>query len=67
MSRATEELVLPGAYGMLLIELVGRWHVTPDELLEGLDISVEELSASGARVRSQLIGELIARAIKLTG
>ncbi len=67
MAKTREELDLPGGYALLLVELVARWRVTPEELLEGLDLTVEQLAEAGARVTSEQIATLIRRAIGLTG
>lgn len=67
MAKTREELDLPGAYALLLVELVARWHVTAEELFDGLGLTAAQLSEPDARVSSEQIAKLVRRAITLTG
>ena len=57
---------LPAAYIKDVVDLVGRWNVTPEMLLSGLPISRADLAKPATRVPIQVCGELIARAHRLT-
>jgi AraC-like DNA-binding protein len=58
---------LPGAYLRDLVEIVGRWHVTPAALLEGLPITAEALAEPTTRVPLRVCEAIIGRAHQLTG
>jgi len=57
---------LPGAYIKDLVELAGRWQVRPDELLEGLPLTVPELANPATRVPLRVCEAILARAHQLT-
>jgi AraC-like DNA-binding protein len=62
-----ESYTLPGVHGVHLAELVGRWGVSPDELLGPFELTVEALADPAARVSVPLIERIVARARALTG
>lgn len=57
---------LPGAYIKDLVELAGRWNVQPDQLLDGLPITMAELAAPTTRVPLRVCEAIVARAHQLT-
>ena len=57
---------LPGAYLKELVELVGRWKITPDMLLAGLPIDDAKLSEPTTRVPLRVCEAILGRAIELT-
>lgn len=57
---------LPGAYLKDLVELTGRWHVRPDELLAGLPITAAQLADPTTRVPLRVCEAIFARAVELT-
>lgn len=58
---------LPGAYIRDLVELVGRWKVTPAALLADLPITQAALADPTTRVPLKVCEAIIARAHALTG
>jgi AraC-like DNA-binding protein len=56
-----------GAYALQLIELVRRWNVTPQALLESSGVSERELEDPRFRMPSELMSALTERARLLTG
>jgi AraC-like DNA-binding protein len=58
---------LASAYALQLVRLVGRWHVSPAQLLAGLDVSEAELSEPGAMLPLDAVIALWDRARALTG
>lgn len=63
----TQQHDLPVAYLRDLVELVKRWHVTPEALLAKLPIAPADLANPAARVSLPIAGELVARALRMTG
>ncbi len=57
---------LPGANIRDLVELTGRWNVTPDQLLAGLPITMERLADPTTRVPLRVCEAIVARAHTLT-
>jgi AraC-like DNA-binding protein len=57
---------LPGAYVNELVELAARWHVRPEELLEGLPVTAAQLADPTTRVPLRVCEAIIARAYQLT-
>jgi AraC-like DNA-binding protein len=57
---------LPAAYIRDVIEVAGRWKVTPEALLAGLPITVEAIANAGTRVPIAVCAEIVARAERLT-
>jgi AraC-like DNA-binding protein len=58
---------LAGTYALQLVRLVARWHISPAELLKGLDISELALSAPGATIPLETVIAVWERARTLTG
>src|SRR4029434_9500938 len=67
MREASQEPSLPGVHTLHLVELVGRWNVSPNELLEGVSLSPEQLYEPAVRVSIGTVNRLVERAIALTG
>lgn len=61
------KLAIPGAYALLLLDLVKRWQITDEEMLEGCPFTREQLTAPATRVAPDAFRELILRAHELTG
>ncbi len=57
---------LPGAYIKDFVELTGRFHVRPDELLAGLPVSAAQLADPTTRVPLRVCEAIVARAMQLT-
>lgn len=57
---------LPGAYIRDLVELVGRWKVTPEVLLAELPVSAASLGDPATRVPLRVCEAIVARAHALT-
>lgn len=57
---------LPGAYLKDLVELTGRWQVSPDELLAGLPLTAVQLGDPGTRVPLRVCEAIVARAHQFT-
>ncbi|HEU0033893.1 MAG TPA: AraC family transcriptional regulator [Kofleriaceae bacterium] len=57
---------LPGANIRDIVELVRRWNVTPEALLDGLPVTVEALAEPTTRVPIRVCEAIIARAHQLT-
>lgn len=57
---------LPGAYVKDLVELAGRWKVTPAALLAGLPITAEQLADPTTRVPLRVVEAIVTRAQQLT-
>ena len=57
---------LPGAYLKDLVELTGRWQVSPEELLAGLPITWPQLADPSTRVPLRVCEAIAARAIEMT-
>jgi AraC-like DNA-binding protein len=66
MSPTPEEHSLPAVHVLHLLELVKRWDVTPEQLLEGVGLDVASLSAPAARVSLPVLVAIIDRARVLT-
>ncbi len=58
---------LPGAYALHLLDLVARYEVGAEELLEGFGLSREALAAPASRVSLTVAERVVERAIRLTG
>ena len=58
---------LPGAYVRDLVEVVARWRVTDDALLDGLPLAREALADPATRVPLRVCEAIVARAQRLTG
>ena len=67
MPQTSHEPSLPGVHTLHLIELVGRWNVSADELLAGVQLTPEELSDPAVRVPIDTAKKLAERALALTG
>lgn len=61
------KLAIPGAYALLLLDLVQRWQITDDELLEGQGLTRAALAAPETRVTPRQFRVLVERAHELTG
>jgi AraC-like DNA-binding protein len=62
-----EQVAVPGAYALALVELTGRWGVQRDELLAGLDLDGDRLADPATRVPVGRFRTLVQRALALTG
>jgi AraC-like DNA-binding protein len=58
---------LPGTYVREVVELVARWNVGADALLQGLPVPVDALRDPATRVPIPVCAEIVARALRLTG
>ena len=58
---------LPGAYVKDFIELVGRFKVSPDQLLAGLPVDVAALADPSTRVPLRVCEAILGRAVELSG
>jgi AraC-like DNA-binding protein len=63
----SEDVDLPGAYAIHFLELMARYEVTPEALLEGTGQSREALSDPASRIPLAFAEEVVRRAIELTG
>jgi AraC-like DNA-binding protein len=59
--------MLPAIYTAHLVELVGRWSVSPEALLRGTGLTLAHLAEPGALLEDDLAGKVTTRAIALTG
>jgi AraC-like DNA-binding protein len=57
---------LPGVYVKDLVELVGRWHVRAEELLDGLPLTPASLAEPTTRVPLRVCEAIVLRAHQLT-
>ncbi len=57
---------LPGVYIKDLVELVGRWNVRPEELLDGLPVTAASLAEPTTRVPLRVCEAIVLRAHELT-
>jgi AraC-like DNA-binding protein len=57
----------PGSCALYLVDLVKRWHVTSEELLDGTGVRREALFDPRARLSIEQVVELLKRARQLTG
>jgi AraC-like DNA-binding protein len=58
---------MPGAYVLYSVELVRRWGITAEELLEGTGLTIETLADPRMRVSIPTIVQILERARELTG
>lgn len=58
---------LPGGYILLLTETVKRWQITPEQLLEGSNLSLESLRDPLSRLEQADFNRVLKRALLLTG
>jgi AraC-like DNA-binding protein len=58
---------LASAFALQLVRIVARWHVSPAQLLEGLDLVESELAEPGAMLPLDTVIALFHRARTLTG
>ena len=65
MSSAPDH-TLPAAQALQLIEVVKRWQIAPEQLLEGLGLTEQALVEPAARVPLAVMNELVERARALT-
>jgi AraC-like DNA-binding protein len=65
--RPEPEHTLPASQALQLVELVKRWHVTADELLDELGLSEAALEEPDARISLGTMAALVERARALTG
>ncbi len=57
---------VPGAYILLLTEVVARWQISPATLLEGTGLALDELANPLSRLPLATFNSLLSRAIELT-
>jgi AraC-like DNA-binding protein len=62
-----EPITLPGAYALQLVELVSRWKVGAEELLQGTGLSADTLGDPSTRLTIPVVRQVLARAHALTG
>lgn len=62
-----EQVTLPGAYALQLVELVSRWKVDADELLRGTGLSADTLGDPSTRLTISQVRRILSRAHELTG
>lgn len=58
---------LPAVYALHLVDLVGRWSVSPEAMLEGLGFTRESLANPSLRLSLTTTNVLIERALRLSG
>ncbi|MEY4512658.1 MAG: hypothetical protein RLZZ450_4780 [Pseudomonadota bacterium] len=58
--------IIPSIYAAHVVQLAGRWQVTPKRLLEGTGIEESQLDESQGRVAPRSLRTLFLRAIELT-
>ena len=63
----SEDVDLPGAYAIHFLELLARYEVTPEALLEGTGLTREALADPASRLSLAAAEEVVRRAIELTG
>jgi AraC-like DNA-binding protein len=62
-----DEYSLPAAYMLPLVELVKRWHVSPDDLLSDFGLETQALTDPQRRLSTPTVVGLVERARALTG
>ena len=67
MAGQNSRTYLPGVYALELVDLVERWGVTAEELLEGSNVTLKQLEDPTTRVSLETCGALTKRAEALTG
>lgn len=67
MAGQSSRTHLPGVYALELVDLVERWGVTAEELLEGSSVTLKQLEDPTTRVSLETCGALTTRAEALTG
>jgi AraC-like DNA-binding protein len=66
-ARAKDDRVLlPAIYTAHLVELVGRWGVTPEAILEGTRLTLADLAEPDARIEEPVAQHVVSRALELT-
>jgi AraC-like DNA-binding protein len=65
--QGSPEPSLPAVHTLHLIQLVERWNVSAEELLNGLSLGTDELSDPAARVSITTAQKIAERACALTG
>lgn len=58
---------VPGAYGILLLDVVSRWGISDQTLLAPFELSRERMAEPTSRVPALVFNELLKRAHLLTG
>lgn len=58
---------VPGTYASLLVDVVARWDISPEQLLEGSGISPDQLLDLLWHLDEHIFARLLKRAIMLTG
>jgi AraC-like DNA-binding protein len=66
MSEKPAEHSIPAVHALHLVELVRRWDVRPEDLLEGLALDERSLANPEARLSMPTLEQLVARARLLT-
>lgn len=67
MTDTRDAHTLPAVHAHHLVELVQRWRVEPEELLEGLGLTAAALTAPDLRLTLEQYERLVERARALTG
>lgn len=57
---------LPGAYVLLLVDVVARWNIAAEQLLEGTGVAQERMSDPLARLSLDEFNRILRRALELT-
>jgi AraC-like DNA-binding protein len=65
-SQSADEIFLPAAYSLLLLDTVRSWGVTEDDLLTPFGLEEREVSAPNARLPLRIVQEMIRKARYLT-
>ncbi|WP_410210210.1 AraC family transcriptional regulator ligand-binding domain-containing protein [Aquirhabdus sp.] len=66
MTRFVDKPTIPGSYVLILMDVVSRWHVSPELLLWGSGITPSELKDIRWQVELPIYVKLLARAVELT-
>lgn len=64
---APSDHTAPAVHALRVVELVADWHVTPQELLAGVGVTEDDLSAPGAQLSLATHCTIVERARTLTG
>jgi len=67
MTSPLEQHTMAAAYALHLLEVVERWQIAPDDLLDVSGIHREALTDPAARLPMTAVERLVERALQLTG
>lgn len=67
LTKQTIDNVIPGVYGLLLLEVVSRWGISEETLFGPFGITSEQLADPKYRYPAELANQMLIRAHELTG